>query len=90
MSLRAREDRGVTTLSFESDSNSLDAVACSRRSVSAVDVDVLGEIHPRPRHPTLEVRAFPMSMDADVVLSRVEQAERFFAEIARTADASHT
>jgi len=55
-----------------------------------VDVNVLGVIHPRPRQPTLEVRALPMSLDADVVLARVEKAERFFAEIARTADASTT
>lgn len=39
------------------------------------DVNVLGVVEPRPRHPTLELRCLPMSLDAGRVLASLEAGE---------------
>jgi hypothetical protein len=51
------------------------------------DINITGLTHDRPRHPTLEFRCLPMSLDTERVLSLTDQVEGFLREVAETADA---
>lgn len=67
-----------------------------RRAIRSVgptkyaDINITGLTHDRPRHPTLEFRCLPMTLDAARVLERTEQVEGFLREVAETADAAPT
>jgi hypothetical protein len=54
------------------------------------DINITGLTHDRPRHPTLEFRCLPMSLDPQRVLGLTEQVEGFLREVAETADAAAT
>lgn len=51
-----------------------------------VDINVLGVLKERPRHPTVEVRCLPMSLDVAEMFSNVAAVEDFLGELAVTAD----
>jgi hypothetical protein len=43
----------------------------------AVDLNLLGLVEQHPRHPTLEVRCLPGSLDVDATLARLEAVDEF-------------
>lgn len=63
------------------------AEACLRAGATKyVDLNILGALKRRPRHPTIEVRCLPMSFDTDATLEKIDAVEQFLQEVAVTAD----
>ena len=53
-----------------------------------VDVNILGVIRERPRHPTVEVRCLPVDVSEREMFARIDAVENFMREVALTADAN--